>query len=130
LRLFKAMMMHAWLAIKLKHDGTGMPTHIPAALALISFYIGLSLINASVSNNIHAGTFVGLSFIAQFYVFGLRNKLIGLIIMIGIITNVLTFALGLFSKISEMQLLMLSLMELVMVFGALVNVIRANAKVS
>jgi hypothetical protein len=128
-RFINAMLAHAWLALRLKHNGSGLPANMPAAFLLVVLYIGLSLTNASISGDIKIGSFIALSFIAQFYVFCLRDKLIGLIILIGIIVNVLSLLISVFAGMSETKQLLLTMLEFVMIFGALVNVIRSNAKI-
>jgi hypothetical protein len=128
-RFINAMLAHAWLALRLKHDGSGLPANIPAAFSLVVLYIALSLTNASISGDIKMGSFIALSFIAQFYVFCLRDKLIGLIILIGIIVNLLSLFISVFAAPSETKQLLLTAIEFVMIFGALVNVIRSNAKI-
>jgi len=123
------MLTHAWLALRLKHDGSGLPGNITGAFALAALYIALSLTNAGMSGDIKVGSLIALSFIAQIYVFCLRDKLIGLIILIGIITNVVSLFLSTFAGMSEEKLLLLTAMEFVMIFGAVINVIRSNTKI-
>jgi len=125
MKLINAILMHAWLAIRLKHDGSGLPANIPGAFMLVALYIALSLINAS--GEIGLGSFIALGFIAQFYVFSLRDKVIGLIILIGIIVNAFTLALSVFGGVSEEMHLLLLIAEFIMIFAALVNIIRSNA---
>jgi hypothetical protein len=129
-KLINAMLAHAWLAIRLKHDGTGLPSNIPAALSLVVFYIALSLLNAGISGDIKIGSFLALSFIAQFYVFCLRDKLIGLIILIGVINNILSLLLSVLVGQSEANVVTLALIEFIMIFGAVINVIKSNTKIS
>lgn len=129
MKLVKALFAHAWLAIRLKHDGAGMPTKIPAAFGMTMLYVTLSLVNASLSGEIKLGSFIALSFIVQFYIFGLRDPLIGLIILIGIITNGLSLAIGVFTGMTEEKLLMLTVMEGIMIFGAVINVIKSHSKI-
>jgi hypothetical protein len=93
MKLMNAFFKHAWFALSLKHDGAGLPTKLPAACMLIGLYITLNLANSHIGQGITLETLLGLSFIAQFYLFSLRTPLIGLFIIIGIITNVLTLAL-------------------------------------
>jgi hypothetical protein len=122
--LIKALIIHAWLAIKLKHDGSGMPVKLPAAFLLIAIYIALNLVNASMSEGIHLQTLFGLSFITQFYLFGLRNRAIGLIIMISIITNASYLMLTTLVGIVPEDLLMLQFLEGIMIFAAIINIIK------
>lgn len=124
-----ALLQHAWLAIRLKHDGDGMPTKIPAAAALVSLYAVLILIEKKAHQGITLETIIGLAFISQCYIFNLRNKVIGLIILIGIITNTVTIALTAFTNIAEHQLYIISLLEYIMVFFSIINVIKSNVKV-
>lgn len=129
MRLITALFIHAWLALRLKHDGSGMPTKIPAAFMLISLYVALNLANKNLGDGITLETLIGLSFIAQFYLFGLRNKLIGLIIMISVVTNALSLILTALAGIPEEKLFMLLIMEYIMIFAALINVIKSEAKI-
>jgi hypothetical protein len=129
MKLVHALLQHAWLAIRLKHDGDGMPTKIPAAAALVSLYAVLTLIEKKTHQGITLETIIGLAFISQFYIFNLRNKVIGLIILIGIITNTVTIALTAFTNIAEHQLYIISLLEYIMVFFSIINVIKSNVKV-
>lgn len=128
MNLFKVLFSHAWLALRLKHDGTGMPTHFLAAFMLVSLYATLSLLNRKLSGTLDYQSMMGVAFIAQCYLFGLRNKVIGLVLLIGVITNAFSLALSAFASMSEMQLVLLSIMEFIMVFAALINVIQAEAK--
>jgi hypothetical protein len=129
MKLVHALLQHAWLAIRLKHDGDGMPTKIPAAAALVSLYAVLILIEKKAHQGITLETIIGLAFISQCYIFNLRNKVIGLIILIGIITNTVTIALTAFTNIAEHQLYIISLLEYIMVFFSIINVIKSNVKV-
>ena len=123
-----AFFKHAWFALSLKHDGTGLPTKLPAACVLIGLYIALNLANRHISQGITLETLLGLSFIAQFYLFSLRTPLIGLFIVIGIITNALTLALTALTGIAEQPLYLLTLIEYIMVFAALINIIKSETK--
>jgi len=125
MNLIKAVLTHAWLAIRLKHDGSGLPADIPGAFMLVALYIVLSLSNSN--GEISLGSLIALSFIAQFYVFSLRNKVIGLIILIGIIINALSLVLAVFTGVSEEGRLLLLIAEFIMIFAALINIIRSNA---
>ena len=127
MKLITAILIHTWLALRLKHDGAGMPTKLPAALVLITLYVALNLANKHISGGINVETIIGLSFIAQFYLFGLRNKLIGLIILISVITNALSLGLSTLAGIPEEKLFMLLIMEFIMIFAAIVNVIKSEA---
>ncbi|HAF01671.1 MAG TPA: hypothetical protein DCO68_13295 [Methylophilaceae bacterium] len=122
-----ALCKHAWLAITLKHHGTGMPTKIPAATMLVSLYIILTFANQS-TQEITISSVIALSFIAQFYVFSLRNKLIGLIILIGIVSNATTLLVTFLTGIPAQQLFVITIMEYVMISSAVINVIKSNFK--
>ncbi len=128
MKLIHALLMHAWLALRLKHDGTGIPTKLPAAFVLISLYVALNLANKNINGGINLETLVGLSFIAQFYLFGLRNKVIGLIILISVVTNALALILTTLTGIPEEKLFLLLIMEYLMIFAAIVNLIKNNIK--
>lgn len=128
MKLITAILTHVWLALRLKHDGTGMPIKLPAALMLATLYIALNLANKHLNGGINLETVIGLSFVAQFYLFGLRTKLIGLFIMIGVFTNTLSLAIIMLAGIPEQNLYMLLFMEYIMVFAAIVNVIKSETK--
>ena len=123
MKLVNALLRHAWLALRLKHNGAGLPENIPAAFLLAALYIALSLANSHVSGDFNPHTMIGLSFIVQFYVFLLRDKVVGLILLIGIVMNAFALALSPFAGMQETKMVMLSLMEFVMLFGALINII-------
>jgi len=129
MKLITAILTHVWLALRLKHDGTGMPIKLPAALMLATLYIALNLANKHLNGGINLETVIGLSFVAQFYLFGLRTKLIGLFIMIGVFTNTLSLAIIMFAGIPEQNLYMLLFIEYIMVFAAIVNVIKSETKI-
>jgi hypothetical protein len=124
MKLIYAFFKHAWFALSLKHDGTGLPAKLPAASMLIGLYIALNLAN----RHIGLETLLGLSFIAQFYLFSLRTPLIGLFIVIGIITNALTLALTVLTNIPEQNLYLPIILEYIMVFAAIVNIIKHEIK--
>lgn len=128
MKLITAILIHVWLALRLKHDGTGMPAKLPAALMLVSLYIALNLANKHLNGGINLETVIGLSFVTQFYLFGLRTKLIGLFIMISVFTNVLSLAITMLAGIPEQNLYLLLFMEYIMVFAAIVNVIKSETK--
>jgi hypothetical protein len=128
MKLMNAFFKHAWFALSLKHDGTGLPTKLPAACMLIGLYIALNLANSHIGQGITLETLLGLSFIAQFYLFSLRTPLIGLFIVIGIITNALTLALTVLTNIPEQQLYLPIIMEYIMVFAAIINIIKHEIK--
>jgi hypothetical protein len=125
-----ALCLHAWLAVRFKHDGEGLPSHLPAALMLALLYIALNLANKNITEGINLETLIGLSFIAQFYLFGLRNKLIGLILLIGIICNAASLVTIYLTGYTPEKIMMISVMEYAMVFSAMVNVIKRNVKIT
>lgn len=128
--LMQALLSHVWLALRLKHDGTGMPTSIPAATALMATYIVLVLIGKHAQADISLELVLGLAFIAQFYIFNLRNKVIGLLIMIGVIANGLSLLLTLVLGLNQQAVVMVSILEYIMVFSAVLNLIKSNFKIS
>ncbi len=128
MKLITAIFVHVWLALRLKHDGTGMPHKLPAALMLVALYIALNLANKHLNGGINLETVIGLSFVAQFYLFGLRTKLIGMFIMISVFINALSLAITTLAGIPEQNLYMLLFMEYIMVFAAIVNVIKSETK--
>ncbi|MEQ1599600.1 MAG: hypothetical protein ABL880_09580 [Methylotenera sp.] len=128
MKLMNAFFKHAWFALSLKHDGTGLPTRLPAACMLIGLYFALNLANSHIGQSITLETLLGLSFIAQFYLFSLRTPLIGLFIVIGIITNALTLALTALTGTAEQPHYLLTLIEYIMVFAAIVNIIKHELK--
>ncbi len=129
MKLISALFTHAWLVFRLKHDGTGMPTKFPATLLLTTLYAVLILVNKHINDGINLETLIGLSFISQFYIFCLRNKLIGLIILISIVTNVLSLMLTTLAHIPEENLYLLLILEYIMVFAAIINIIRSHTKI-
>ncbi|MFM9835487.1 MAG: hypothetical protein ACKVOA_05235 [Methylophilaceae bacterium] len=123
MKFVNAILIHAWLALSLRHDGTGLPQKLPAAFMLASLYIALSLANSHVRGDFNYHSIIGLSFVAQFYIFLLRDKVVGLILLIGAICNAFSLTLGVISNTSELAQILLSLMEFVMIFGAMINII-------
>jgi hypothetical protein len=123
MKLANALVRHAWLALSLRHDGSGMPKKVPAAFMLVAVYIALSLANGHISGDLSVQSFVAYSFILQFYIFFLRDKVVGLILMVGIITNAFSLALSPFAGMAEVKHLMLLIMEFAMIFGAIINII-------
>jgi hypothetical protein len=123
MKFINALFKHAWLVLSLRHDGKGLPEKIPAAALLAALYIALSLANSHLRGDFSAHSIIGLCFIAQFYIFLLRDKVVGLILLIGVVCNAFTIALSLFSNLSELMQILLSLMEFVMIFGAMINII-------
>lgn len=124
----KALFSHAWRVMQLKHDGTGLPVNFIGALLLASLYIALVAINKSLHGELTMEAVLAMVFIGQFYLFCIRNTVIGLVILIGIVGNVFSLTMAAFGEVSTTQMLMLSAMESLMIFGALVNVIKAHSK--
>jgi hypothetical protein len=130
MKLLHALMTHAWLAITFRHNGEGMPTKLPGALALVSLYIALILTNIHIQQTFNIESLIGLLFIAQIYLFSLRNRVIGLIIMIGVIGNALMLFAHLLTGIPQQQLYAVTIMEYAMVFSAILNVIKYHMSTS
>jgi hypothetical protein len=128
MKFITAIFTHTWLALRLKHDGTGMPTKLPAAFMLTAIYIALNLANKHLNGGINLETLLGLSFIAQFYLFGLRTKMVGLFIVISVFINTLTLAITALTGIPEQNLYVLLIVEYIMVFAAIVNIIKSEVK--
>jgi hypothetical protein len=128
MHFISAIFKHAWLIINLKHNGSGLPKSVPAALALASVYTFLTTANLS-PEAMNQSSLFGILFVAYFYVYVVRNALIGLILMISIISNSLTLFLA-FIGLPHAITLLVTLFEYVMVFFALINVIKANFKIS
>ncbi len=130
MKLINAFLTHAWLAFSLRHDGEGLPSKLPAAFLLAAMYVCLTLVNKHVAGGVDVETIAGLFFITQFYLFGLRNHLIGLIILISVVINALTLALTVIGGIAPEHLEPLLVMEYIMIFAGIVNVIRSNMGVT
>jgi len=128
MKLMSAFCHHAWLVLSLQHDGKGMPKKAPAALFLAIAYCILAVSHLN-PQDIQFETICCLLFITQFYVFLLRNPLIGLLIMIGTVCNTLQLlivALG-FPEITQ---LMLAIFEYVMVLFAILNVLKTHQQLN
>lgn len=128
MKLLSALLHHAWLAITLKHHGTGMPTERIGAVALVSVYIALLLTNIHIQHTLTIESVIGILFIAQFYIFSLRNRIVGLIILIGIVANTLMLAAQWLTGMPQQQLFMITLLEYVMIFSAMLNVIKDHMR--
>ena len=128
MKLIYALWIHIWLALSLRHNGAGMPTKLPAAFLLAALYVALNLANQHLHGGIDYETLLGLSFVTQFYLFGLRTKMIGLFIIISIFINALTLALIALAGVAEENLLLLTIVEYIMVFAALINIIKSETK--
>lgn len=128
MKLINGLFQHVFYAIKLKHDGSGLPTQLLTALLFVSLYSLLVFVNNWYAGTIGVGMCFSLVFIALVYTVVLRNQITGLIILIGIVSNVMSLLLSQFGPLVEWQQLMLSIMEYIMVFGALTNVIKSHIK--
>jgi hypothetical protein len=128
MKFITALFSHFGLVLRLKHDGKGMPTEIPAATMLIGVYALLGLINYSHEGSISYSALFGLCFVAQCYLFCLRDKLVGLIILISIFTNAITLILNMLIGASEQSWFVLTVMEYIMIFAAVINVIKSETR--
>lgn len=128
MKLICAFLTHLWLALRLKHDGTGLPVRFAGAFLLILIYSVLVILNKYVQSELDMGSILALCFIAQFYLFSLRNTLIGLVVVIGIVINLFAASISILSDISPLQASLLAIMEYIMVFAALINVIKKHIK--
>lgn len=124
--IFGALKAHTILALTLKHDGSGMPSKVPAAFVLAMLYITLNLINNHHAEGIPATTFLLVGFIAQCYVLFLRNKLIGLILFISILCNAFSLMLTALLSIPAENLGLMIVSEYILVTAAVVNVIKSE----
>lgn len=130
MKLLHALITHAWFAITFRHNGEGMPTKLPGAITLVSLYVALTLTNIHIQQTFSIESLIGLLFIAQIYVFSLRNRVIGLIILIGVIANALMLGVHVLTGIPEQQLYAITIMEYAMVFSAVLNVIKYHLSTS
>lgn len=128
MKLINGLLQHAFYVMKLEHDGSGLPTKFSSALLFVSLYSLLVFANNWHAGTVNIGMCFSLVFIALVYTAVLRNQITSLIILIGIISNVISLLLNQFGALVEWQQLMLSIMEYVMVFGALTNVIKSHIK--
>lgn len=126
MKLIKAFFKHIHLVLQLEHDGSGLPTQLFSACMLVLLYTALCIAN---SENV-APNFLGLGFVAIIYLFVLRTQLVGLIIIIGVITNTISLILGFFGELSALQLVLINALEYLFVYGAIINVIRRYAKIT
>lgn len=130
MKLISAFLTHLWLALRLKHDGSGLPVKFMGALLLVSIYSALVLLHQWMLGELDLVSILAIFFIAQFYLFSLRNTLIGLILVIGIVANLFSFGIAVFGQPSPLQASLLALMEYIMVFAALINVLKKHAKLT
>ncbi len=126
--LIAAFFHHVSLIVRLKHDGSGMPKEMPAAMLLSLLFIVFSLINNQSTDGITLDTFIKVGFIAQCYVLFLRNQLIGLIMLISVVSNAIAFALIQFIGLPKAMLNLLLIAEYIMVTAAILNVLKKVTK--
>lgn len=126
--LIAAFFYHASLAVRLKHDGSGMPKDMPAAMLLSLLFMTFSLINNQSAEGISLDTVIKVGFIAQCYVLFLRNQLIGLMLLISVLCNALAFALTHFIGLPKETLNLLLIAEYIMVTAAILNVLKKVTK--
>ena len=126
MRIINALFKHIYLAMQLEHDGSGLPTQILSAALLISLYAFLCIVNSA---NVDPNYF-GLGFVALVYLFVLRTQLVGLIILIGIISNSISLLLSFFGEVSALQFVFINALEYLLVYGAIINVIRRYANIT
>jgi len=126
--LISAFFHHASLAVRLKHDGSGMPKDIPAAMMLSLLFMVFSLINNQSPEGISLDTLIKVGFIAQCYVLFLRNQLIGLMLLISVLCNALALGLSQFVGLPKEMLNLLLIAEYIMVTAAILNVLKKATK--
>lgn len=129
MKFYNALLTHAYSAMKLEHDGAGLPTTFLPALLLVTTYILLSVLNHFLAAELYSNLFFSLALITGVYLFLLRTTLIGLILLIGIVSNVMTLMLSLFGALEAWQTVMVAALEYSMVFGAITNMIKSHVKV-
>lgn len=128
MKFYRRLLTHIFYAIKLEHDGTGLPTKFMSACLLVSTYMALATLNHLNAGVVDHNFFFALCLIACIYLFALRTTLIGLILLIGIVSNVMTLMLTTFGDLAAWQTVMLAALEYTMVFGAITNVIKRHVK--
>jgi hypothetical protein len=128
MRFLYALGQHAWRIIRLKHNGDGMPSQIASATGLAFIFIVLTLVEKAMQQAITLDSILSLMFVSLVYVFTLRNKMVGLIITIGIIGNIFSITLTALLGIGIEQLLISTLLQYIMIFSAIINVIKSNLK--
>ncbi len=122
------LFQHACSVMKLSHDGSGLPTQFSSALLMVSVYSLLELANHIQAGTVDLSLFFSIVFVVCVYTLVLRNALTGLIVLIGIVSNALSLVLGAFGTLTDVQIVMMALIEYILVFGALINVIKHNFK--
>jgi len=129
MKFYNALLTHAYSAMKLEHDGTGLPINFLPALLLVATYIVLAVFNHFLAAELSSNLFFSLALISGVYLFLLRTTLIGLILLIGIVSNVMTLMLSLFGALDAWQTVMVAALEYSMVFGAITNMIKSHVNV-
>jgi len=127
--LIAAFVHHASLAVRLKHDGAGMPKEMPAAFLLSVLFMVFSLVNNQQADGIALDTVIKVGFIAQCYLLFLRNQLIGLMMLISVMCNAMAFCLTHFMGMPKEFLNLLLIAEYIMVTAAILNVLKKATKV-
>lgn len=128
MKLIGGLLQHIFSVMKLQHDGSGLPTQFASACLFFCIYGLLVVGNNFLAGTVNLGMCCSLMLIAFVYTLVLRNQITGLIILIGITSNLLSLFLVQFGALADWQQLMLSIMEYLMVFGALTNVIKSHIK--
>lgn len=124
--LLSAIFNHATLAVRLKHDGAGMPTQVPAAMLLAILFMLTSIFSHQQTGEISLETLLKIVLIAQCYALFLRNQLIGLILLISVICNGLAIFFVSVGGIPKENLYVLLVAEYIMIGAAVLNVFRKS----
>ena len=119
-----ALWAHVHLALRLKHNGAGLPSSVLGASLLVIIYVACSLLNARLTGQLTANAVLGLCFISGGYVFYLRNQVLGLLILISVITNAMALVLFWRFGANEFSRHLLTIVEYILIVGALLNVIK------
>jgi hypothetical protein len=128
MKFLYALIQHIWLIVRLKHNGDGMPLQIASATALAFIFIALTLVDKAMHQAMTLESMLSLMFVSVVYVFSLRNTMVGLIITIGIVGNILSIALTALLGVGIEQLLICTLLQYIMIFSAVINVIKTKLK--
>lgn len=124
--LLSAIFNHATLAVRLKHDGAGMPTEVPAAMLLAILFMLTSIFSYQQTSEVSVETLLKIVLIAQCYTLFLRNQLIGLILLISVICNTLAIFFVSVGGIPKENLYVLLVVEYIMIGAAILNVFRKS----
>lgn len=124
--LLSAIFNHATLAVRLKHDGAGMPVEVPAAALLAMLFMVTSIFSQQQTGEITLETLLKIVLIAQCYALFLRNQLIGLILLISVICNTLAIFFVSVGGIPKENLYVLLIVEYIMIGAAILNVFRKS----